>query len=86
MFNVENHRRQLIVAGTLSRNAMEAYTKAKKQNQSAIFTIHTKSASLSDLTTLDKILQDRKFIGDIYQGLPNVYGSVGFFCLFPMSC
>ncbi|THH16889.1 hypothetical protein EW146_g3821 [Bondarzewia mesenterica] len=75
MFNVENHKRQLIVTGTLSGDAMQEYTAAKEQNNDSVFTIHTKSTVLSDLKTLDQILADKKFVGDIYQGLPQVYGS-----------
>ena len=76
MFNVVNHRRQVIVAGRLSGDAMRKYTEAKKTNRDIVFTIHTKSAALSDLKTLDQILDDRKFTGDIYEGLPDVYGLV----------
>jgi hypothetical protein len=47
--------------------------------------MHTKSAALSDLKTLDQIINDKKFTGDIYEGLPNVYGLVApepFVCIY----
>ena len=76
MFNVANHRRQVTVAGTLSGDAMTAYTEAKKKKKDVVFTMHTTSAALHELKTLDQILNDKWFIGDIYEGLPTVYGFV----------
>jgi hypothetical protein len=76
MFNVVNHRRQVIATGRLSTDAMAKYAEAKTTKKDVVFTIHTKSAALRDLKTLDEILDDKKFIGDIYEGLPDIYGLV----------
>jgi hypothetical protein len=74
MFNVVNHCKQVIVTGKFSGSAMRKYVEVKNKNKDTVFTMHTKSAALSDLKTLDQIINDRTFIGDIYEGLPNVYG------------
>src|SRR5882762_2753415 len=76
MFNVVNHKRQLIVTGRLSGDAIKKYQEVKERKKDVVFTMHTKSAALSDLKTLDQIVSETKFTGDIYEGLPNVYGSV----------
>ena len=55
---------------------MQKYIEEKKKGKGIVFTMHTKSAALCDLRTLDQILRDRKFTGDIYEGLPDVYGLV----------
>jgi hypothetical protein len=76
MFNIVNHCRQVIATGRLSDDVMKKYVEAKNKSKDTVFTIHTKSAALGDLKTLDQIINDMKFIGDIYEGLPNVYGLV----------
>jgi hypothetical protein len=76
MFNVVNHCRQVTVTGRFSGDAMKKYVEAKNKSKDTVFTIHTKSAALSDLKTLDQIINDKKIVGDIYEGLPNVYGLV----------
>jgi hypothetical protein len=84
MFNIANHRQQVIITGRLSGDAMKKYIETKK-NKDVVFTIHTKSAALSDLKTLDQIINDKKFTGDIYEGLPNIYGLVApesFVCIY----
>jgi hypothetical protein len=76
MFNVANHSCQVIATGRFSDDVMKKYIEAKHKNKDTVFTIHTKSAALSDLKTLDQIINDKKFVGDIYEGLPNIYGLV----------
>jgi hypothetical protein len=76
MFHVANHQRQVTVTGRFSDHAVRKYIEAKKNKKDVIFTMHTKSTTLSDLKSLDRILSDRKFTGDIYEGLPDVYGLV----------
>ena len=76
MFNIANYRRQVIIAGRLSDDVMKKYIQAKENKKNVIFTMHTKSAALSDLKTLDQIIGDGKFTGDIYEGIPNIYGLV----------
>lgn len=77
MFNVANHRRQVIVTVTLPSDTLQKYIEAKQQKKDVVFTIHTKSAALTDLKTLEQIFMDKKFTGDVYEGLPDIYGSVG---------
>jgi hypothetical protein len=57
----------------MSGPAMKKYREAKEKKKNIIFTMHTKSAALSDLKTLDQIINDKKFTGDICEGLPKVY-------------
>ena len=73
MFNVLNHRRQVIATGRLSGDAMKKYVEAKKTKKVVVFTIHTKPTALSDLNTLYQILYD-KFTGHIYEGYPMSTG------------
>jgi hypothetical protein len=76
MFNVANHRRQLIITGRLPEDLLKKYGEAKEKKKDVVFTMHTTSAALGDLKTLDQIISEKKFTGDIYEGLPTAYGLV----------
>lgn len=78
MYNVKNHQRQLVIQGSLPADSLRAYVSAKEGNPDAVFTIHTKSAALTDLKTLDDIIAAGEFVGNIYAGLPETYASVHF--------
>lgn len=78
MFHITNHKQQVIVTGELSPDAVRAYLELQRQYRDSVFTIHTVSGVLGDLKTLDQILKDGSFVGDIYRGLPSIYGYVCF--------
>ncbi|KAK7051049.1 hypothetical protein VNI00_005161 [Paramarasmius palmivorus] len=74
MFTIANQKQQVILSGTLPSDVMATYVQDKAQNSDAIYTIHTTVAALSDLKTLPEILAANQFVGDIYRGLPGIYG------------
>ncbi|KAF5367520.1 hypothetical protein D9758_003623 [Tetrapyrgos nigripes] len=69
-FNVENYRRQVIVKATLSDAAtLSRLQRERDNNPSAIFTFHT------GLGVLTELMAQKQWVGDIYEGLPTIYGS-----------
>ncbi|KAK7051048.1 hypothetical protein VNI00_005160 [Paramarasmius palmivorus] len=75
MFNIANQKQQVILSGSLPSDVMTTYLKEKEQNSDTVFTIFTAAGALSDLKTLPEILAENQFVGDIYRGLPGIYGS-----------
>ncbi|KAJ7043065.1 pyridoxal phosphate-dependent transferase [Mycena alexandri] len=69
MFNVGNHRQQLIIKVTIPEKDLKAWNEHRKQHPSAVFTIHNVSK-----THLSTILEQGGFSGIITNGLPAVYG------------
>ncbi|KAL0575884.1 hypothetical protein V5O48_006084 [Marasmius crinis-equi] len=67
-FNVESYRRQIIVKAKLSDTEKKKLDEARQQKPDEIFTFHIGSQSLSD------VMKQEEWKGDIYQGLPAIYG------------
>ncbi|KAK1235938.1 hypothetical protein PQX77_000825 [Marasmius sp. AFHP31] len=68
-FNVESYRRQVIVKATPSDSTtLFKLQEERKKNPNAIFTFH------SGLTILKDLVKLKLWTGDIYKGLPKIYG------------
>jgi hypothetical protein len=68
-FNVESYRRQIIVKATPSdATTLSKLQEEKKNDPHSIFTFH------AGLTTLKDLVGNKLWTGDIYKGLPKVYG------------
>jgi hypothetical protein len=65
MFNMANHRYQLIITGDLPTEVMDEYTKARSKYPDQYFTLGN-----ANKATLSKILSDKKFEAVIDKGLP----------------
>ncbi|KAM6489886.1 Pyridoxal phosphate-dependent transferase [Amanita muscaria] len=71
LFNIANHKRQIIATGTLlPEEAMEVYKKAYEENPTEPLVIFDTNPSI-----LLEMLQEGSFIGDIYHGSPTRKGS-----------
>ncbi|KAF9265153.1 PLP-dependent transferase [Marasmius fiardii PR-910] len=72
-FNVESYRQQVIVKATLSDTAaLSTLQQERTNNPGSIYTFHTGFGVMSDLMT------QKQWTGDIFQGLPTIYGSTPF--------
>lgn len=65
MFNMANHRYQLIITGDIPAAKMDEYRKARAALPQQFFTLGT-----AEPTTLGDILRDKKFKAVINKGLP----------------
>ena len=65
MFNMANHRYQLIITGDLPLEVLKAYAKERAKFPQQFFTLGT-----ANYTTLERILKDKKFAAVIDKGLP----------------
>ncbi|KAG7093015.1 hypothetical protein E1B28_009312 [Marasmius oreades] len=69
-FNVASYRRQVIVKAKLSdADTLSKLQQERANNPEAIFSFH---AGFEVLTTL---MKQKQWVGDIYMGLPTIYGS-----------
>ncbi|KAH8806650.1 pyridoxal phosphate-dependent transferase, partial [Flagelloscypha sp. PMI_526] len=66
MFNMENHRMQLIITGTVDDDMKAAYVKARKDNPNQVYLLVNQ-----DATTLHQILEDKEFSARIEPFVPN---------------
>ena len=66
MFNMENHRTQLVITGQLSSDVMRRYTSERARDPAQVFTLACEKQE-----TLDHILQRRDFRAVIHKGIPN---------------
>ncbi|KAH8099817.1 pyridoxal phosphate-dependent transferase [Cristinia sonorae] len=66
MFNLENHRMQLIITGTLSSDMKGTYTQARESNPDTVYLLVHDTA-----TTLSKILAAKEFDARIEPFSPN---------------
>ncbi|KAF8813146.1 PLP-dependent transferase [Phlegmacium glaucopus] len=70
MFNMENHRFQLIITGDIPQDKMDQYKKARAASPEKFFTLGT-----ANRTTLESILRRKKFSAVIDKGLPPSDGT-----------
>ncbi|KAL0573075.1 hypothetical protein V5O48_008886 [Marasmius crinis-equi] len=69
-FNVERYRRQVIVKAKLSDpSVFSKLQEERNKNPNVNFTLHV------GLGTLPEMLEKKEWVGDIYEGLPTVYGN-----------
>lgn len=68
MFQMANHRRQLIFRAEIPSDALTAYRKAKTADPKAVFVMYT-----SDKVEFSKLVEEggTLFHGDLYEGLPK---------------
>ena len=69
MFNMANHRYQLIITGDLPTNVMSKYQQARLDFPDQYFTLGNASK-----LTLDEMLKNKKFDAVIDKGLPPLDG------------
>ncbi|KAK7053228.1 hypothetical protein VNI00_003851 [Paramarasmius palmivorus] len=65
MFNMASHRSQLIITGYLPPDAMEKYTRARKEDPTQLFTLANAEPS-----TLENMVSQRTFTVNIFKGVP----------------
>ena len=73
MFHIKNHQRQLIVQVTAELDGSQSEKIANLGT--SVLTVHTSSKTLQGLVVLDDLLAKGSFLGDIYEGFPDVYSS-----------
>jgi len=70
-FNVERYRRQAIVKARFSDSTILSKLQEQRTRKTdTIFSLHV------GLGILTHLLENKEWIGDIYEGLPSVYGCV----------
>lgn len=71
MFNIANHRRQVVLMGSLSGDVLAKYLALRDDDADAVFTFHIHANSGETLGTL---LKRTTLRGNIFKGLPKDYG------------
>jgi hypothetical protein len=66
MFNMENHRTQLIITGQLPSEIMARYVQERARDPTKVFTLACEKQEM-----LDEMLQRRDFRAVIHKGIPN---------------
>ncbi|THU79817.1 PLP-dependent transferase, partial [Dendrothele bispora CBS 962.96] len=70
MFNMANHRYQLIITGELPPDAMATYVQARQQNPSQLYTLANVEKEV-----LSTLLERRRFKAHVDKGIPGTPGS-----------